>query len=66
VLVLDWAGRHDARALYAPETIILWHLPPASAVLNLVERVWLYLHERYLPHCVLDNYDAVPDAVYRA
>jgi transposase len=52
--------------LYAPETIILWPLPPAAAVLNPVERVWLYLHERYLPHCVLDNYDAVPDAAYRA
>jgi hypothetical protein len=28
-----------------------------------VERVWLYLRERYLSHRVLDDYEAVLEAV---
>jgi hypothetical protein len=31
-----------------------------------VERVWLYLRERYLSHRVLDDYEAVLEAVCRA
>jgi hypothetical protein len=34
--------------------------------LNPVERVWLYLRERYLSHRVLDYYGAVMEAVCRA
>src|SRR6478735_4295233 len=66
VLVLDQAGWHDARALHVPGTITLLPLPPASPQLNPVERVWLYLRERYLSHRVLDDYEAVLDAVCRA
>ena len=66
VLILDQAGWHDARALHVPETITLLPLPSASPQLNPVERVWLYLRERYLSHRVLDDYDAVLDAVCRA
>jgi hypothetical protein len=66
VLVLDQAGWHDARALHVPETITLLPLPPASPQLNPVERVWVYLRERYLLHRALDDYDAVLDTVCRA
>jgi transposase len=66
VLVLDQAGWHDKRALHVPDAITLLPLPPASPALNPVERVWLYLRERYLSHRVLDNYEAVLDAVCRA
>ena len=66
VLVLDLAGWHDPRALHVPDTITLLPLLPASPALNPVERVWLYLRERYLSHRVLDDYDAVLDAVCRA
>ena len=66
VLVLGQAGWHDVRALHVPETITLVPLPPASPQLNPVERVWLYLRERYLSHCVLDDYEAVLEAVCRA
>jgi hypothetical protein len=31
-----------------------------------VELVWLYLRERYLSHRMLDDYEAVLDAVCRA
>ncbi len=66
VLMLDQAGWHDARALHVPETITLLPLPPASPQLNPVERVWLYLRERYLSHRMLNDYEAVLDAVCRA
>ncbi|GEO18211.1 transposase [Microvirga aerophila] len=59
VLVLDQAGWHDERALHVPGTITLLPLPPASPALNPVERVWLYLRERYLSHRVLDDYEAI-------
>ena len=66
VLVLDQVGWHDERALHVPGTITLLPLPPASPALNPVERVWLYLRERNLSHRVLDDYEAVLDAVCRA
>jgi transposase len=66
VLVLDQAGWHDARALHVLDTITLLPLPPASPQLNPVERVWLYLRERYLSHRMLDDYEAVLEAVCRA
>jgi transposase len=52
VIMLDQAGWHDVRALHVPETITLLPLPPASPARNPVERVWLYLRERYLSHRV--------------
>jgi transposase len=66
VLILDQAGWHDARALHVAETITLLPLPPASPQLNPVERVWLSLRERCLSHRMLNDYEAVLDAVYRA
>ncbi len=42
-----------------PDAITLLPLPPASPALNPVERVWLYLRERYLSHRVLDDYKGV-------
>ncbi|UVF18503.1 transposase [Microvirga terrae] len=63
VLVLDQAGWHDSRALHVPDAITLLPLPPASPALNPVERVWLYLRERYLSHRVLNDYEAVLEAV---
>jgi transposase len=66
VLILDQAGWHDERALHVPASITLLPLPSASPELNPVERIWLYLRERYLSHRVLDDYQAVLEAVCRA
>jgi transposase len=66
VMVLDGAGWHDPRALKVPESVTLVPLPPYSPELNPVERVWLYLRERYLSHRLLADYDAVVDACCRA
>jgi hypothetical protein len=64
--VLDRAGWHVARRLAAPASITLVPLPPYSPELNPVERVWLYLRERFLSHRVLDGYAAVLEAARRA
>ena len=37
-------------------------LPPYAPELNPVERVWLYLRERFLSHRLLDNTDAIVEA----
>src|SRR5512144_2744090 len=66
VLILDRAGRHISRQLVVPENITLVPLPPYSPALNPVERVWLYLRERFLSHRVLDSYTAVLDAACAA
>ena len=66
VLILDQAGWHDPRALRVPGNITLLPLPAASPELNPVERIWLYLRERYLSHRVLADYDATLDATCRA
>jgi transposase len=65
-LILDRAGWHVARRLAVPANLTLVPLPPYSPELNPVERVRLYLRERFLSHCVLDGYEAVLDAACRA
>lgn len=66
VMVLDQAGWHDARALHVPSTVTLVPLPAYSPELNPVERVWLYLRERFLSHRLLADYEAVVEACCRA
>ena len=59
VLVLDRAGRHGAKALAVPGNVTLVPLPPYSPELNPVERVWLYLRERFLSLRVFADYRAI-------
>jgi hypothetical protein len=61
-LVLDGAGRHGARGPVVPANVPLVPLPPYSPELNPVERVWLYLRERFPSLRVLADYRAVVDA----
>ncbi len=56
-MVLDGAGWHDARALDVPANMTLMALPANSSELNPVERLWLYLKERFFCHRLLDDYD---------
>lgn len=62
VLVLDGAGWHISRDLAVPQNITLVVLPPYSPELNPVERVWLYLRERYLSLRLLHSTEAIIDA----
>ena len=59
----DQAGWHSAKELRIPDNVILLPLPAYSPELNPVERIWLYLKERYLSHRLLDDYEAIVDAV---
>ena len=64
--ILDRAGWRLAHGLNVPDNITLVPLPSCSPELNPVERVWLYLRERFLPHRALGGYTALLDAACRA
>lgn len=65
-MIADQAGWHVSNTLKVPPNISLVKLPPYSPELNPVERVGLYLKERYLSHRLLDDYDAIVDAAEAA
>lgn len=66
VLVLDGAGWHDQRALTVPDNVTLVPLPAYSPELNPVERVWLYLRERFLSLRFLPDTEAIVETCCRA
>jgi hypothetical protein len=66
VMILDQAGWHRSNDLAVPENVTLIPLPPYSPELNPVERVWLYLKERFLSHRLLEDYDAIVTAACKA
>jgi transposase len=66
VMPLDGAGWHISRDLKIPDNITLVVLPPYSPELNPVERVWLYLRERFLSLRLLPSTDAIIDACCQA
>lgn len=66
VMVLDGAGWHDPRSVTIPSNLTLVTLPPYCPDLNPVERVWLYLRERFLSLRVHADYEAVVDACCQA
>lgn len=65
-IVLDQAGWHGSNDLGVPANITLVPLPPYSPELNPVERVWLYLKQRFLSHRLLADYDAIVEAAATA
>jgi len=66
VMVLDPAGWHGANALEVPPNVTLVPLPPYSPQLNPMERVWLWLRERFLSLRVFPDFDAIVDACCHA
>ena len=66
VMVLDQAGWHGSRALAVPDNVTLVPLPPYSPQLNPIERVWLYLRERFPSLRLFHNADEVDDACCEA
>ena len=65
-MILDQAGWHGSYELAVPANVTLVPLPAYSPELNPVERVWLYLKERFLSHRLLADYDAIADAACSA
>ncbi len=66
LLVMDRAGWHGTNDLVIPDNITPVFLPPYSPELNAIERLWLYLKERSLPHRLWADYDAIVNAVCQA
>lgn len=62
VMVLDGAGWHGSKALALPDNITLVPLPPYSPESNPVERIWLYLRERFLSIQVWPDQNAIIEA----
>ena len=65
-LVLDGAGWHASKRLRVPSNITLVRLPPYWPELNPVERVWLYLKQRFLSLRLLNDYKAIVAAASKA
>lgn len=66
VMVLDGAGWHGSKALRVPDNVTLVPLPPYSPECNPVERIWLYLRERFLSLQVFPDQSAIVDACCHA
>jgi len=49
-----------------PDNITAGFLPPYSPELNAIERRWLHLEERFPPHRLRADHDAIVDAVCKA
>ena len=59
---MDRAGWHVARDLAIPSNLTPVFLPPYFPELNAIERVWLYLRERFLPHRLWPTHKDILDA----
>jgi len=66
VLMLDQAGWHGQAPLQVLANVTLLPLPPYSPELNPVERVWLYMRERFLSFRLYQGEGAIVDALCAA
>lgn len=66
LVIMDRAGWHCADDLAIPANLTPVLLPPYSPELNAIERLWLYLRERFLSHRLWPTYDDILDACHRA
>lgn len=62
VVLMDKAGWHIAGDLVVPSNLSLVFLPPYSPELNPIERLWLYLRDNRLTHCVFADTTQIIDA----
>lgn len=62
VMVLDGAGWHHAKSLALPDNITLVQQPPYSPECNPVERIWLFLRERFLSLQIWPDQEAIIQA----
>jgi hypothetical protein len=66
LVIMDRAGWHTAKQLVIPANLTPVFLPAYSLELNAIERVWLYLRERYLSHRLWPAYDDIVQACCEA
>jgi putative transposase len=62
LVLMDRAGWHIAKDLTIPANLTPLFLPAYSPELNAIERLWLYLRERFLAHRLWPTYDDILDA----
>jgi hypothetical protein len=62
VVLMDRAGWHIAKDLTIPANLTPLFLPPYSQEFNAIERVWLYLRERFLSHRLWPTHDDILEA----
>jgi hypothetical protein len=66
VVLLDRAGWHTTENLVMADNLTLALLPSYSPESNAIERLWLYLRERFLSHGVWPACQDIVDACCRA
>lgn len=62
VLICDQAGWHHSKNLVIPNNISFCFLPAYSPELNPIERLWLWLKERYLSNQTFANLEEIIEA----
>ena len=62
VMVLDGAGWHAKASLTIPDNLTLVFQPPYSPECNPVERIWLFLRERFLSLQIWPDKEAIIQA----
>ena len=62
IVVMDGAGWHKSEQLKIPDNISICHLPPYCPELNPIERLWLWIKDRYLSHRLFETMDNLIDA----
>jgi putative transposase len=66
IVLMDKAGWHRAGDLVVPANLSLVFLPPYSPELNPIERLWLYLRDNRLTHCVFRTTEEIIDTACQA
>lgn len=66
LVIMDRAGWHCAKDLAVPANLTPAFLPPYAPELNAIERLWLYLKERFLSHRLWPTYGHILEACCRA
>ncbi len=59
VLLLDQAGWHLSAALIVPTNITLLPLPPTCPELNVMENVWQFMRDTWLPNGLFTTCDDI-------
>ena len=65
VLVLDNAGWHTCKGLAIPSNITLLPLPPRTPEENPIERLWMWIKERYFSNRTYRDYEVLLEEVCR-
>ena len=66
LVIMDRAGWHCASELAVPANLTPVFLPAYSPELNAIERLWLFLRERFLSHRLWPTYEHIVEACCRA